>query len=342
MLIVDCVLDVSGWSPIHQLVDLASRVLEAPVIRATKDQPSLARKLSAILRGRRKRFDDRETCLFICQGPGDLAKVLDVADWRSRFGAVAALIIDSFWLEHIPFLTRVAKPFDHFFVTSFEDIPEWRRITGVPTTWIPWGTDALDLGTGGADRMWDILRVGRQPPEWSDDVSNRAAARSLNLSYQGRIPGETLTALENQKLVMHLYGSAKYLIAFSNAVSPGNQTHPTRQYVTGRWVDALAGGAVVAGIAPAGLFADTLFWEGATLDLGTVHRQAGLEIIAAAASSWTPVIAMRNYTMALKNLDWRWRLKTIADTLSADTPTLRGELARLAARIDALHGAIPS
>jgi hypothetical protein len=338
MLIVDCVLDVSGWSPIHHVVDLASRILEARVVRATKDEPSLATKLSAIARSRRKRCDGGETCLLICQGPADLVKVLNVENWHSRFGMMAAWIIDSFWLDHIPFFTHFSSPFDHFFITSFEDIPHWQRITGVPTTWLPWGTDALDLGSAAAERPWDILRLGRQPQEWGDDLSNMAAARSLNLSYQGRIPGDTLTALENQRLVMHLYGSAKYLIAFSNAVNPGSQTHPTREYLTGRWVDALGGGAIVAGIAPKSTDADSLLWESATLDLGNLHRQPGLEIIAEAVRSWTPAAAMRNHSMALKNLDWRWRLQTIADTLSAETPTLRGEMARLSARIEALHG----
>jgi hypothetical protein len=341
MLVVDCILDVAGWSPIHHLVDLASRLLEAQTVRATNDRPSLPTRLTAILRGRRKRHEGREACLLICQGPSDLVKVLNVGDWHSRFGMLTAWIIDSFWLEHIPFFARFSRSFDHFFVTSLEDTAQWQRITGVPTTWLPWGTDALDLGSGAAERPWDILRLGRQPEEWDDDLSNMAAARLLNLSYQGRIPGPDLTGLENQKVVMCAYGSAKYLIAFSNIVNPGTQTHPTRQYLTGRWVDALAGGAIVAGIAPRGADADSLLWEGATLDLGTVHRSQGLSIIADAARSWTPARAARNHWMALQRLDWRWRLRTMADILSAETPTLREDLARLSARIESLRGAVP-
>jgi len=337
VLIVDCILDDEGWSPIHQLVALASRLFEARILRGTRDEPSLRNKLLGLLRSRRKRSDRQETCLLIGQGPSDLKRVLRVADWHLQFGTIAAWIIDSFWVDHIPLVARLSPLFNHFFVTSLEDIPQWRQTTGVTTTWLPWGTDALDLGSGGGERPLDILRLGRQPTEWEDDLSNLNAARALNLTYQGRIPGDTLTALENQRLVMHLYGSTKYLIAFSNIVNPGNQTHPKREYLTGRWVDALAGGAIVAGIAPKGEGVDRLLWDGATLELGSIRRQQGLEIIADALKKWTPAIPKKNHLMALKNLDWRWRLKILAETLSAETPTLRAEIARLSARINSLE-----
>jgi len=342
VVLVNCIADADakGWSPIRHLVDLASRLLGARVITVTGSEPSLLTKLAAIVRGSRQRGADREVCLLVCASPGDLLKVLNLADWYSQFGVIAAWIIDSFWVEHIPFFARFSRSFSHFFVTSFDDVPRWQRLTGVRTTWLPWGTDAFELGSGAAARAWDILRMGRQPQEWDDDVSNMAAARSLNLSYQGRIPEDTVSALGNQKRVMHAYGNAKYLIAFSNAVNPGNQTHPTREYLTGRWVDALAGGATVAGIAPRGADASRLLWDGATLELGTLDRSQGLQMIAAAARSWTPASAARNHWMALQQLDWRWRLETLADILSVGTPTLRDELARLSARIEMLGGTL--
>jgi hypothetical protein len=195
----------------------------------------------------------------------------------------------------------------------------------------------LKLGSGAPDREWDITRLGRQPPEWDDDISNALAARSLGISYRGRVPGDGLTALQNQELVMRLYGNSKYLLAFSNAANPALYTHPTRQYLTGRWVDALACGAVVAGIAPRSPDVDELLWQGATLELGSVRRQEGLEIIASALKLWTPKSAMRNNVMALKKLDWRWRLKTLADIFAAETTTLRTELELLTTLIEERH-----
>jgi len=334
VLIVNCVLGDDGWSPIHHLVSLASRLLEAEVLTVRKDLPSFLEKVSSMLRRRSNQGHSQESCLLICAGPADLVRLLSIDDWRKRFKFLAAWVIDSFWLDHLPLSTRLSKPFDHFFITSLEDVEQWKKLTGVPTTWLPWGSDALILGSGAPVREWDIIRMGRQPPEWDDDVSNATAARSLGMSYRGRVPGEGLTALQNQDLVMRLYGNSKFLLAFSNAANPARWTHPTKQYLTGRWVDALACGAVVAGVSPRSPGADELLWQGATLELGGVQRQEGLETIAAALRLWTPNSAMRNNVMALKKLDWRWRLKTIADLFSTETRTLSNELRLLSRLID--------
>lgn len=336
MVIIDCVFDVAGWSPIHHLVNLASQALEARVVRPSRDEPSFSAKLFGAFRSRRRRHNP-EACLLIAQGPSDLNKVLNLFDWQLHVGAMAAWIIDSFWVDHIPRFARHLTPFDHYFVTCLDDVSRWQRITGVPTTWLPWGTDALDLGSHDTERPWDIFRLGRQPPEWDNDLTNQSAAVAHGLVYQGRLPGHNLSGLDNQKTVMAGYGRAKYLLAFSNAVNPGPQTHPTREYLTGRWVDALACGATVAGIAPRCADAESLLWEGATLDLATVQRQKGIDIIARAVEMWEPTSVLRNHIMALKNLDWRLRLRTIAEKMSMDAPVLRTELERLSAAITALQ-----
>ena len=79
----------------------------------------------------------------------------------------------------------------------------------------------------------------------------------------------------NQASLMERLSRAKFTLSFSNAVSPASYTHPTREYLTGRWTDALASGAVVAGIAPACAATAELLWPAATLELATVDRADG-------------------------------------------------------------------
>jgi len=331
MLIFSCILDSSGWSPVHQLVSLAARVLQAEIITADRRSPAFASRLATMLRRRERGRADRESCLFICQGPSDLMRLATIDGWRHRFDFLAAWIIDSFWLEHIPRSIRWARPFDRFFVTSSEDVDRWRKLTGVPVTWLPWGSDVLNQGSCRPDRPWDLTRVGRQPAQWNDDCSAAEAARLHGIAYRGRVPGSTLTALQNQQVMMRVYGETKFILAFSNAANPEVYTHPTREYLTGRWVDALAAGAVVAGIAPRGADARALLWPGATLELDDISRNRGLEIIAEAVRSWNPETAQRNFRLALERLDWRWRLEVIAGHIGGATPVLRAELDRLRA-----------
>jgi hypothetical protein len=54
-------------------------------------------------------------------------------------------------------MIRVVNLFDMFFVTSSDDVDSWRRVNGTPTTWLPWGTEALRLGSGSSIREWDML-----------------------------------------------------------------------------------------------------------------------------------------------------------------------------------------
>jgi len=336
LLIVNAISHDRGWSPIQHMVALAGELFECEVVVADTSKPSKTTKILSVLRERIRDGASEETCLLICKGPADLLAVLNIENWRKRFGYIAAWIIDSFWLDHIPMSIRLRNPFDHIFVTSLEDVDQWREITGVATTWLPWGTDALRLGQGGASRDWDLMRVGRQPPEWEDDVDVASAAEWLGIRHRGRPDSRGLNALQNQQLMMKAYGATKFTLAFSNAVNCDPNNHPTREYLTGRWVDALGCGSIVAGVSPRGPNTDGLLWAGATLELGSVRRSEGLQVVAAALRQWTPDIAAANYHMALRRLDWRWRFKSLADVCQVRSVRLTRELQLLENRIAVL------
>jgi hypothetical protein len=326
LLIVNAITHDRGWTPIQHMVAIAGELLGCEVVEADRRRLSSATKLLSVLRKRTRIAAAGETCLIVCAGPGDLSTLLNIANWRKRFRYLAAWVIDSFWLDHIPTSMRLRNPFDHIFVTTFEDVDRWHEITGIPTTWLPWGTDALRLGRGRAERNWDLMRVGRQPPEWEDDIEAALAAEALGIRYRGRPDSTGLNSLQNQKLMMSAYGDSKFTLAFSNAVNRDPNNHPTREYLTGRWVDALGCGSIVAGIAPRGPSMDNLLWDGATLDLGSARRGEGLQVVASALGSWTPDMAAMNYLMALKRLDWRLRFKELAEVCGIRSAALNAEL----------------
>jgi len=342
MLIVNLVPSGQGWFPINYMVTLACELLEAKLIDLSDTATTLFTKLAAIVSQRKASDAQEETCLLVCASPTDLLGIYKIEGWRTRFKFLAAWVIDSFWLEWIPMSVRLANPFDCIFITTGEHAEAWHRITGIDPIWLPWGTDVLRLGSGAEVREWDLLRVGRQPMQWDDDAATAALAERASIRFHPRPSAAEKDPLETHRSLMGLYAHSKFLLAFSNTAHRTNYTHPTRPYLTGRWVDALACGAVVAGVAPKSQCIDELLWEGATLELETLEREEGLHRIRLALDAWMPDTAMRNYLMALERLDWRYRFKVIAGVFGAEPKALGVELQLLKRKLAASRRALLS
>jgi hypothetical protein len=312
---------------------LAARLLNGELIVVKPGNPTLTDKLNGIVLPRKR---SNQACLLICPSPADLGRILLVRDWRKTYGRIVAWVYDSFWTQWIPPWVRVSRVFDHVFVTEREDLNNWRQTLRAPVDWLPWGSDVLNFGSSNPVRQLDLVRFGRQPREWDDDLANARACESLGLTFHGRPPSFS-DATENERGLMGMLSNTKFALAFSNRANPTMQTHPEREYITGRWTDALASGATVAGVPPRSETVQSLLWPEALLDLGTIDQADGLKVIASAVREWTPERAQLNYIRSLETLDWRWRFKTLAEALYTHSSDLDAELARLQNVIRSAH-----
>lgn len=324
-----------GYHCVLHMARLAAGLLNGRLISVPPDFPSKKDKLAGIFLPRRKLGS---TCLLICPSPADLSAILLISNWRQTFSRIVAWVFDSFWPDWIPPWARASRIFDHVFVTEKDDLASWRRRMHAPVDWLPWGADVLNFGSANPVRNLDLVRFGRQPKEWDDDVATEHLCRSSGIQFHGR-PESLSDATDNQRGLMETLSRTKFALAFSNRVSPGAQTHPTREYITGRWTDALAVGATVAGIPPRSESVQSLLWPEAMLDIGTVDQIEGLKVIGSAVRAWTPDRAQHNYMRALESLDWRWRFKILAEALRIKPALLETEMARLS---NAVHSAQPS
>lgn len=313
-----------GYHPVKHMARLAAELLEGQLIVLEPRALAKLEKLESLLPRRRSGLP----CLLICASPGDLSSIFLIEKWRKRYGRLVAWVFDSFWLNLIPRFATLSGAFDHVFVTELEDIDAWRKRLAVPIEWLPWGSDVLRLGSANPCRPLDLLRIGRQPREWDDDDSTSAACEARGLSFEGR-PPTCADATQNERSLMAIESTTKFILAFSNRVNPDINTHPRREYITGRWTDALAAGAIVAGVPPHSRSVQSLLWEEAQVDLGTVNRAKGVDVIARAVSEWSPERARLNYVRALARLDWRWRFKRLAAALDVRAPALENELKNL-------------
>jgi hypothetical protein len=320
-----------GWEPIQEMVKLAAELFDAELIILDDKSPTFFSQLEIIF-FKRQINPEAETCLLIAPDETALLYLFSLPGWRKRFSYISAWVIDSFYPDHISKLVKLSHHFDHVFITSEEDIPAWTDSIKTPTSWLAWGSDVLRRGGNGSDRPWDLTRIGRQPPEWDDDANTERFCRDLGLRFHGRIKGGE-TSDKNQRLLMEHYKQTKFLLAFSNTVDGSTYTHPSRQYITARWTDALACGAVVAGIPPNENSINRLLWNGATLDLKSVEIKQGLKLISNAVESWRPDQATLNYKMSLERLDWRWRFAEIAKLMNLSPKKLHAEIKLLETKI---------
>jgi hypothetical protein len=314
-----------GYHCVFHMARLAAQLLNGKLVVVSPGLPTAAGKLSGIFLPRKR---SRSSCLLICPSPADLSSILLVPDWRQTYSRIIAWVFDSFWTNWIPPWARVSRIFDHVFVTEREDLNTWRRKIHASVDWLPWGSDVLNLGSSNPARTIDLLRFGRQPKEWDDDLANGRVCQSSGINFHGR-PQSLSDATENERGLMGMLSKTKFALAFSNRVSPNPQTHPNREYITGRWTDSLAAGATVAGIPPRSESVQSLLWPEALVDIGTANQLEGLKVIGSMVRAWTPDRAQLNYIKSLETLDWRLRFKTLAEALDAHSLPLDTELARL-------------
>lgn len=315
----------SGWGPIDELAELATRLLGGNLTTLDdRGEVSFLRKASASV-PRRRRTD--RALLVLAASPGHLAYAARRRHWLPGYRTTMAWVIDSFWSDRISRFARRHGQFDHIAITDPALVAEWADRTGAAVHLLRWGTDTLAVGEVSSHRPVDLVRIGRQPSAWDDDQRTISSARDLGLVVEGRPPLRT-DARQNQKHVRNALGRAKFALAFTNLVSPAPYTHPTREYLTGRWTDALGAGATVAGVAPAA--AATTLWPAATVILDPTDLEVGLGQLRRHVDAWTSEIPAAHHRTAREHLDWRLRLKSIAELLDLEAPVLETELEVLA------------
>jgi hypothetical protein len=327
-----------GWWPIEDLALLAARLFRTdirPVRSERSSRLNLIRHQLLGSPGRRKR--DR-AALLIAPSLWNVEEFVREPDLLSQYSQIATYICDSMHVEKFN-RPGVFRHFDLVARMRPHDENIYRKWVGERALYAPFGTDALDRGGWRGARDLDVLRVGRQPPTWEDDAASAAKAASAGLTFHGRPP--MIEGHEDAvQSLLGFYRCSKFTVAHSNLVAAHGSTHATKEYITARWTDALACGTVVAGVQPTGDrgVAEELWPEG-LIHLDDTDIEANLGEIAQANAAWTPEVARYNHLMSLKRLDWRWRLRAIANAMDWKVPDLDQDILRLEDRIAAVESA---
>jgi hypothetical protein len=328
----------NGWSPVTHMVALAVKLFDGLFEGVlTLRRPFISR---ARLHALRLPRGGPKVGVFIARNPKEIVALGCLPAIREAHKSRILWIIDSFQIDWLPH-RRVLDQFDIVIFTQAYDAGFYEELVGDRALWLGWGSDVLDLGSYEADRGIDILRVGRQPDEWDDDGITQAACLARGLSFQGRPPRAASQEASQIDLMRNFFARAKFCIAHSNVAAPASYTHPTKEYITARWTDALASGASVAGIPP-WTDVDLINWPGALLAFDRIDLESNLEELEAAVQRWTPQTALNNHLEALRRLDWRWRFLTLAERSGLTPNLLLEDVNRLKKRINQLQSLFPT
>lgn len=319
-----------GWAPITHLVNLCGKLFSAnlniiPSVGVSRY--NLAKKWFSL-----PKHGVGEHALFFAKSPAELKLFLSMPEFDRPFRSRTVWIIDSFWTEWCPSQTLL-NHFDLVAYTQKYEAGFYETRSNGRSIFLGWGSDVLDLGSSNKMRDIDLLRVGRQPQIWDDDIRSANICAQNNIRFNGRPPyGEN--PMDQYKNLMSTYARSKLILAHSNLADPHKYTHPTKEYITARWTDSLASGATVAGVPP---LLDTsitdLFWPNSLVEFKRLDFASNIAQIKEVVNNWTPEVALYNYTQALKKLDWRWRLQLLADRIGISSPVLNADIERLKTKI---------
>lgn len=299
--------DHNGWRPILRLLDLIGAAFEAEVKRVTP-----GRTLGSLVQrtARRRMRRGNRSLLFVTNTPVMLGALGSLPGALTGFDKVAGLVTDAFWTERIPPFD-LSGWYDHLFPMTGHAPEAWGR-DGVPVTVFPWGTDTTLVRPG--PRTVDVLRIGRQPEDWTDDAVTKARLEAAGLRFAGRPP-------RDYAALMTAYGGAKAVLASSNLCAPRpDYVHPVHEYVTGRWTDAIASGCLVAGVPPkTDPSWSALTWPEAVVEF-TGEKENDVMRLKDRLADYDEQAAARNVEMAKTRLDWRLRFGSLADVLGLAAP----------------------
>jgi hypothetical protein len=308
--------DSPGWAPITYLGELSGRLLGGKIFHLPNN-PTRWRKLLDLRKRQTSACEDH--LIAILRNPHDIDQLRALIQFRSGYRSVAVWIIDSFHHAWTPREVSL-RDIDVVAVMRPNDEAVFARVAPRRTIVLGWGSDVLNLGCGESSRTLDVLRLGRQPEKWDDDSRSKIACQEAGLSFAGR-PPSLPNPLDNQRAVMRALSNTRYVIAHSNLAAPASYTHRTEEYITARWTDALACGAIVAGVQPRGdKSMERLLWSGAVLDFDRIDLKHNIAALTEARAAWRPENAERNHKYALARLDWRWRLKELVERIGLDCP----------------------
>ena len=288
---------------------------------------------------------DYDVCFFVGQFARDLINLRRVRDWRKRSRIAIAFIIES-WssqLERDRAELALLDQFDHVFVMNAGSIPNLKRYTKAPVTFLSTATDCMRAcpTPNSAERVIDVACIGRR----IDTVHNRmlAVARERGWFYLYDVWGDlrAIDWAQAREANANVIKRSRYSIVWDPAAEKTKSASMgDERALTTRYFESAAGGSILLGSRSAAPeFAGHFDWPDVVIDIAPdgSDLEARLDELDADPARCAG-IRRANVTNCLRRHDWGHRWRSILDTLDlAPTQALLDRLAALDARADVIE-----
>ncbi|MGB4776942.1 glycosyltransferase family protein [Microbacterium sp.] len=322
--------DVRRLSPV-------GRIVHGGVNRMRR-AASLPRK--APLRPLKGAFD-AEIFFGMFAAPHEVTALPYLRDVLDRARTKVAFIVEMYMpdlpkqADHI----RQLQGFDHIFVFTRDVIPHIEDITGVPTSFLPTGVDALMFAPprDAPTRFIDVMSYGRRILATHDALVGATARGDLHYFYDTvHGPFDVQDHWQHRlALAQSLHRSRHTIIHRNNDAESRVQRTGGEETLSNRLFEAATAGTVILGSAPQTPDFERYFdWPDALIQVPTPNARVVDLVRELAQEPERLARASRSGTVAgLRGFDWAYRWKEVLDVVGIDAlPAYHDRVRRLQQR----------
>ncbi|MEZ5283102.1 MAG: glycosyltransferase [Acidimicrobiales bacterium] len=251
----------------------------------------------------------------------DLVSLKALGPWRSRSTAAVALV-EEVWPGYARKHWRQFRPlrdFDHIFLECAASTQIVEEITGVPTSYVPPGVDALRFAPTDllAERPIDMTWIGRRSAPTHGALMTAAERGEIFYYYDSIWETSVRSAREHRIGLANLLKRSRYFMANT---AKFNDARADSEEIGFRFFEGAAAGTVMIGTPPRTPYWDELFgWEDSIFRL-PYHSEDVLDLMAELDAQPERIEAARRRNIAFSMLrhDWVHRWETILSSVGLD------------------------
>jgi hypothetical protein len=263
---------------------------------------------------------------YVCMNPNSLAELQSVEGWRERCGKAAVFILET-WSSQLArdkAHLRLLDQFDHVFIYNPSSIPNVRKFTTAPCSFLAAGADCIAASPfpDRPTRCIDVYSMGRRLDAAHEQLFQMAQNGEIFYVYDVGGGLHVYDFAQARFLTLNYIKRSRYFTAYSLDAGPKALESVGEQAIATRLFEGTAGGSIVLGTPPrAPEFYELFDWPDAVVEipLDPQDMRAIYRDLEAQPERMNRARFM-NATQSLRKHDWVYRWDHILKTLGFDSP----------------------